>query len=122
MCQVSKKQVIANNKYMKTYDTNITSSYINYLDANSLYGLAMSHKLPCGELQWSDDIYDTDDIVNYNDGDDGYILGVDLEYPEHSIATRDLEPAHHHILPHLSPRRPLAGQCGIWDLGRMPQA
>ena len=42
----------------------------------------MSHKLPYGELQWSDDIYDTDDVLNYNDGDDGYILEVDLEYPD----------------------------------------
>ena len=82
MCQVSKKHVTANNKYMKNYDTDVISSYINYLDANNLYGLAMSHKLPYGELQWSDDIYDTDDISNYKDGDDGYILEVDLEYPE----------------------------------------
>ena len=44
----------------------------------------MSHKLPYGELHWSDDIYDTDDILNYKDGDDGYILEVDLEYPETS--------------------------------------
>ena len=28
----------ANNKYMKNYDKNIESSYIEYLDANTLYG------------------------------------------------------------------------------------
>ena len=36
----------ANNKYMKYYDKNIESSYIEYLDASNLYGWTMSQKLP----------------------------------------------------------------------------
>ena len=41
---------------MKSYNEDIVSSLIKYLDANNLYGLAMSQKLPYGDLEWSDDI------------------------------------------------------------------
>ena len=36
----------ANNKYMKNYDKNIESSYLICLDANNMYGWAMSQKRP----------------------------------------------------------------------------
>ena len=54
MCQVSHKQALANNKYMdEDYDETKPSNFINYLDANNLYGLGMSQKLPIGKLTWA---------------------------------------------------------------------
>ena len=37
---------------MKNYDKNIESSYIECLDANNLYGWAMSQKLPIKGFKW----------------------------------------------------------------------
>ena len=42
----------ANNKYMKEYDEKAPSKYIMYLDANNLYGWAMSQYLPTGGFKW----------------------------------------------------------------------
>ena len=84
MCQVSHKEAKANNKYMgESYDTERPSNYINYLDANNLYGLAMSMKLPTGKLKWIEKILTEKMIMDWNENDDNaYILEVDLEYPK----------------------------------------
>ena len=39
-------------KYMKNYDKNQESSYIQYLDANSFYGWVTDQKLPVDGLKW----------------------------------------------------------------------
>ena len=44
MCQSTHRYTKANNKYIKKYDKNIDSSYLTYLDANNLYGWAMSQR------------------------------------------------------------------------------
>ena len=50
MCQATYRYLKANNKYMKNYDKYLISLFLEYLDANNLYGLAMSQKLPVGNL------------------------------------------------------------------------
>ena len=82
MTQTTCKKVEANNKYMGSdYDSSKESSYINYFDANNLYGLSMIQKLPYRSLKWGDKITE-DDIINDDNGRTGYILEVDLEYPK----------------------------------------
>ena len=42
----------ANNKYMKEYNGKAPPKFVMYLDANSLYGWAMSQVLPTGGFRW----------------------------------------------------------------------
>ena len=56
ICQATHRYAKANNKYMKNYDKNIESSYIEHLDANNLYGWAMSQKLPVNGFKWVQDL------------------------------------------------------------------
>ena len=72
----------ANNKYMKNYDKNEESSYIQYLDANNLYGWAMSQKLPVNGFKWVNNEINEEFIKTYDENNDkGYILEVDVKYP-----------------------------------------
>ena len=72
----------ANNRHMGELNgENKPSSYINYLDANHLYGMATSQNLPLKNLKWMDKMPAEKEILNYDDGSKGYIVEVDLEYP-----------------------------------------
>ena len=53
---IANKYGKANNKYMKEeYNEKAPSKYIMYLDANNLYGWAMSQYLPTGNFKWMSD-------------------------------------------------------------------
>ena len=74
----------ANNKYMENFDENKPSKYIMYLDANNLYGWAMSQYLPTGNFKWltKEQIKKTN-LANYSEEhDEGLLLEVDLDYPQ----------------------------------------
>ena len=82
---ITKKWASANNHYMKHYDANEPSNFIVYLDANNLYGWAMSQKMPVDSFEWVPE----DQLQNINidklleSDEEGYILEVDLEYPQY---------------------------------------
>ena len=87
---ISKRYAEANNKYMKDYNPDVESTYIQYLDANNLYGWAMSQQLPTHGFSWmrnitKERVMDILDKANHsmsNRGRKGYIFEVDLEYPK----------------------------------------
>ena len=80
---ISKIYAQANNKYMVNYDPDKTSTYIQYLDANNLYGWAMSQSLPAHEFKWMHDltIESVINILEHPKKNKGYIFEVDLVYP-----------------------------------------
>ena len=82
ICHPIHRYAKANNKYMKNYNNKEESSYIQYLDANNLYGWAMSKKLPVNGFKWIDNREINEDFIkNYDENNDkGYIFEVDVKY------------------------------------------
>lgn len=79
---VSKRYAKANNSQVEDYDPEKPSSHILYLDANNLYGWAMSQALPIRDFQWVDVSGLAETIAELPaDNEEGYILEVDMEYP-----------------------------------------
>ncbi|XP_031572498.1 uncharacterized protein LOC116306562 [Actinia tenebrosa] len=80
VCGPSRRYARANNPAV-THDPDKPTSYILYLDANNLYGWAMSQYLPVRDFKW-DEVRSKDFYMKVGKEDDkGYILEVDLEYP-----------------------------------------
>ena len=87
---ISKRYAEANNKYMKTYDPEKPSTYIQYLDANNLYGWAMSQSLPTHGFEWVENITKSQVLkILESNPTQGYIFDVDLVYPEYLWKTHN---------------------------------
>ena len=90
MTHIAKRYSEANNKYMKDYNPDKPSKFIQYLDANNLYGWAMSQSLPTNGFKWMNnltkekvmDILEKANSSMNNSVKKGYIFEVDLEYPK----------------------------------------
>ena len=85
ICHSIYRYAKANDKYMKDYNKNKELSYIQYLDLNNLYGLAMSQELPVNNSEWIENIlqFNEDFIKNNNEeSDEGYFLEIDDQYLE----------------------------------------
>ena len=73
----------ASNPYLHDYDPDKETSYILYLDANNLYGWAMSQPLLVGNFRWMRKMPTEKQIMSWQGKrKTGFILEVDLEYPQ----------------------------------------
>jgi len=113
---ISNRYAQANNPYtIDGYDPEQPATYITYLDANNLYGVAQSQPLPVGDFQFltSDEISTFNLMSVAEDSPTGYIVDCDLEYPsnlrdshsdyplapEHLTVTKDmLSPFAQHLV------------------------
>ena len=79
---IAKRYTKANNKYMKNYDLKNPSKFIIYLDMNNVYDWSMSSYLLYDKFKWLKNV-DKFDVNSISEKSPiGYILEVDLEYPE----------------------------------------
>ena len=81
VCMVSKRFAKANNPQCPEYDSTKPNNWIMYQDSNNLYGWAMKQLLPLGGFQWANPELD-EVLATPDDGPEGHILEVDLDYPK----------------------------------------
>ncbi|CAG9790332.1 unnamed protein product [Diatraea saccharalis] len=85
LAKCSLRYAKANNTYLSDYDPSKKSNFLIYLDFNNLYGYAMMQKMPIKDFSF----LSLREVNNFNvfnisnDSDYGYILEVDLLYPDH---------------------------------------
>ena len=92
----------ANNPYMGSeFAPDKPTKYLQYLDANNLYGWAMSQPLPTGGFKWVDVKPDNVGVL-VNSKDKGYTLEVDVFYPKEL-------PDYHNDLPFMCERMKING-------------
>ena len=75
---------IANNPYMDEYDSSKPTKHLQYLNANNLYGWAMSQPLPTGGFRWVKCEGNPNKLVEKFAAkkDHSYLLEVDVSHPK----------------------------------------
>ncbi len=73
---IMKRYSKSNHKHLDDYDPSLPSQHIMYLDANNLYGWAMSKPQPYKNFRWMKE----EELKNWRSKP--CILEVDLEYPK----------------------------------------
>ena len=85
ICHAILRYAKANNKYMKDYNKDEEESFLQYNDANNLYGFAMPETLPADDFEWMKNLskIGEDFTKDYDENSNkGYILEVNVEYPK----------------------------------------
>ncbi|XP_066596570.1 uncharacterized protein [Prorops nasuta] len=82
LSQCSNRYAKANNKFLSNYNSSESSRYLMYFDVNNLYGWAMSQALPFGQFEWVENCENFNVNDYADDSDTGYIIEVNLSYPE----------------------------------------
>ena len=74
ICHAIHRYAKVNNKYIRNYDKNEESSFLEYLDANNLYNWAMSQPLAVDGHDWVKNLskIDEDFIKNYDEDSDHF--------------------------------------------------
>ncbi|KAE9544290.1 hypothetical protein AGLY_001469 [Aphis glycines] len=84
ICQSVKRYAKANIPNIEglNYNPNKSISWITYLDCVNLYGKSMLTELPFKDFEWVDDL--NIDVTKISDDSEvGYILEVDIDYPQY---------------------------------------
>ncbi|KAL5249225.1 hypothetical protein ACHWQZ_G018174 [Mnemiopsis leidyi] len=91
---ISHRHAKANNPEIPNFDPSLPESYLLYIDANNLYGYAMSEKIPVDGFKWLDATNWTRDRIMSLDpnGKKGYIFEVDLLIPDNIHDKTDMYP------------------------------
>ena len=112
ICHTILRYAKSDNKYIiKDYNKDEEEEFLQYDDANNLYGFAIIQPLPVDSFDWVKNVSKTDEdfINNYDeDSDKGYILEINVEYPRN---LHDL----HSDLPFL-PERKLINSASLYAI------
>ena len=79
----SSRPEVANNTMLPEFDESKDVSSIIYIDANNLYGgIVLHYPLPLKDFELVDDISLDEILQTEDEGDIGFLVEVDLEYPD----------------------------------------